>query len=821
MRVLVPFGGRRMIGVVTGAAGDDGGREIKEVAQVLDESPLVLPPLLDLAAWMAEHYLAPPGECYRMVLPPAGVRASRAVARLVKPGEGGGDDPVVRLLEAGPLRLSALEKRLGGDPQARVARLRRAGIVAVEQEIGAPGFREVRVAVLGDAPFEPKGRAQAEVLERLRAAGGRARVADLVRDRPSRRGTIERLAERGALTLSPSGRCAGRSGSRTAHRCPSRPPRSRRRRSSPARGGRGRVVSPVPPPRRHRDRQDRGVPARDRGGAVARPGRDRAGAGDLPHPAARPGGPGALRPTRVGPPQRLAAAERHDQWWRIREGGARVVVGARSAVFAPVPEPRARGRGRGARHSYKQDESPRYHGRDMAVMRARLEGCPAVLGSATPSLESHGTRCAASTRLPSPSASDPGPSAGRVVDQRAVLRRAATPSCSRCARRSPSARPPESRPRPAEPARVRPSLLCRECGQEASAPTAGCRSPCTRGAAPPCATTAAASRHPPPARRATGPPPPSGFGTERVEEAVEAVLPGARVERLDRDALAGAASLPRPWPLEKGEIDVLVGTQMIAKGHDFPSVTLVGVVDADMGLGMPDFRSAERTFQLLTQVAGRAGRGETAGGSCCRATCRAATRPAPAPRTTTRSSSANSSSGGRWATPRCAALVNVIVRAADPAKGSAEAEALAGVAARGGGGKYRVLGAAYAPLGACATGTLPGAAEGAPPGHARRVQAALVKRYGPQRWPGRRGRRSPDRNVTPHRSQPVDSERLEEVVPVEADRVGDEGDRGGRESDEPHPGAGAADRRLVVEGRRVAAAEDADKDGPRDQLGPK
>jgi primosomal protein N' (replication factor Y) len=203
VRVLVPFGGRRMIGVVAGPATGVPGQALKEVAQVLDESPLVPPPLLDLAAWMADHYLAPPGECYRAVLPPAGVRASRAVVRLAKPVEAGEgtEDPVLRELQRGPLRLSALEKRLGRDAQAPVARLRRAGLVEVEQDIDAPGFREMRVAVLAEAPLEPRGRAQAEVLERLRSTGGRARVVELVRDRPSLRGAVARLAEEGSVHL--------------------------------------------------------------------------------------------------------------------------------------------------------------------------------------------------------------------------------------------------------------------------------------------------------------------------------------------------------------------------------------------------------------------------------------------------------------------------------------------------------------------------------------------------------------------------------------------------------------------------------------------
>src|SRR5215468_8925215 len=140
VRVLVPFGRRRVIGMVTGPAAPRPEVALKDVVQVLDEAPLVTPPLLDLAAWIAEHYLAPPGECYRLVLPPAGIRASRAVVRRLQPPSAPGD-PLLDLLGAKPLPLSTVARRLGRDPTARLSRLRRQGLVAVDQTIDAPGFR--------------------------------------------------------------------------------------------------------------------------------------------------------------------------------------------------------------------------------------------------------------------------------------------------------------------------------------------------------------------------------------------------------------------------------------------------------------------------------------------------------------------------------------------------------------------------------------------------------------------------------------------------------------------------------------------------------
>jgi len=197
----VPFGARRVVGVVTGEGRDDPAVPLKEVLEVLDEQPLPTPALLELASWMAEHYLAPPGECYRLVLPPAGVRTSRAVARLVTEAAAAPDDPVVEALLRGPVRVSTLAHRLGKDPTASLARLRRAGVVSVEQSLKLPGFRHVRVASLTGVLAPLRGTAQTEVVERLRRAGGRLAVPELVRDRPALRGAVRRLEELGVVQV--------------------------------------------------------------------------------------------------------------------------------------------------------------------------------------------------------------------------------------------------------------------------------------------------------------------------------------------------------------------------------------------------------------------------------------------------------------------------------------------------------------------------------------------------------------------------------------------------------------------------------------------
>ena len=192
-RVVVPFGNRRAIGVALGKAEAPVGVALKDVVEIIDDAPLVEPPLVDLAEWMAEYYLAPPGECLKLLLPPAGLRASRAVVRLAAPAVPT-EDPVLAALCDGPLRVSTLAHRLGRDPAARLLKLRQQGAIELVQDMTAPGFRLVQVAVLADASVAAKGKAQAEVLARLGAADGRARVADLVHGRPSLRSAVTRLA---------------------------------------------------------------------------------------------------------------------------------------------------------------------------------------------------------------------------------------------------------------------------------------------------------------------------------------------------------------------------------------------------------------------------------------------------------------------------------------------------------------------------------------------------------------------------------------------------------------------------------------------------
>jgi primosomal protein N' (replication factor Y) len=319
----------------------------------------------------------------------------------------------------------------------------------------------------------------------------------------------------------------------------------------------------------------------------------------------------------------LSDGERHDQWQRIRRGDIDIVVGTRSAVFAPLEHVGLIVVDEEHDGSYKQEESPRYNGRDVAIVRAQRAGALVVLGSATPSMESYHNAMTGKYE--------------RVVLERRVLDRPLASVSIVDMREAYAAEGPDvilsrtlreglqTRLERNEQSLVllnrrgfATAVFCRQCAGtidcpncsvslvvhgEGSAKRARCHY-CNYTARVPAACPLCAGPYLEQA----------GFGTERVEAEVRKACPDARVARLDRDAIrkrgALASLLSR---FRDGAIDVLVGTQMIAKGHDFPRVTLVGVVSADVGLGLADFRASERTFQLLTQVAGRAGRGEQLG----------------------------------------------------------------------------------------------------------------------------------------------------------------------------------------------------------------
>jgi len=317
----------------------------------------------------------------------------------------------------------------------------------------------------------------------------------------------------------------------------------------------------------------------------------------------------------------LSDRERAEQWHRIKRGDARMVVGTRSAVFAPVSDIALIIVDEEHDSSYKQEETPRYHARDIAVMRAQMASAVVVLGSATPSLESYFNAKKNKytlVELPDRVEQRPLPEV-EIIDMRqefqetgqeqVISRKLAAEIKERLERKEQVMVLLNRRG-------YSPVVLCRACGKKLE-----------------CQNCAIALTHHKREHKMvchycgyTAPVPKAcvhcgseyvyflGTGSEKLEELLHGMFPQARIARLDRDTVRSHQDFERALnALNEGELDLLVGTQMIAKGHDIHGVTLVGVVGADVALGLPDFRAAERTFQLLTQVAGRAGRGQTPG----------------------------------------------------------------------------------------------------------------------------------------------------------------------------------------------------------------
>ncbi len=319
----------------------------------------------------------------------------------------------------------------------------------------------------------------------------------------------------------------------------------------------------------------------------------------------------------------LSAGERHDEWHKIRQGRARIVIGARSAIFAPVEPLGLIIVDEEHEHTYKQEEAPRYHARDVAIMRGQMEGATVMLGSATPSLESYfNCRKGKFTLLELPERVDDQKMPHvRIVDMRQVaqkerglpvfspqLKEAVTQRLERAEQTilflnrrgySSSLQCPLCGYVAECPNcslaltyhRQEQRLRCHICGHQAPVPTVcpneKCRNPRIRYA---------------------------GLGTQKVEETLGKLFPNSRIGRMDADTMKRKDDYRKTLgDFRAGKIDILVGTQMIAKGLHFPNVTLVGIIYADLALHQPDFRAGERTFQLLTQVAGRAGRGDIEG----------------------------------------------------------------------------------------------------------------------------------------------------------------------------------------------------------------
>ena len=317
----------------------------------------------------------------------------------------------------------------------------------------------------------------------------------------------------------------------------------------------------------------------------------------------------------------LSTGERHDEWHKIRQGRAKIVIGARSAIFAPVEPLGLIIVDEEHEYSYKQEEAPRYHARDVAVVRGQREGAAVVLGSATPSLESYYNVKRGKYKLLElhHRVDDKKMPIVRVIDMRTESRKdKGTPIFSQRLKDAIHARLENNEQTILFLNRrgFATSMQCPDCGFVVECPNCSlsltyhrreqvirCHI-CDHSTQAPIECTECHSRrirfH--------------GLGTEKVEDVLTKLFPDAAICRMDSDALKRKDDYRRILGnFGRGKIDILVGTQMIAKGLHFPRVTLVGIVYADTGLHLADFRAGERTFQLLTQVAGRAGRGDVEG----------------------------------------------------------------------------------------------------------------------------------------------------------------------------------------------------------------
>ncbi len=636
-RALVPVGRRLLTGLVMGERScvGDAGFEIKDVTDLPDAEPVMGEDLLWLIQWAARYYVTPPGAMAQAGLPPGIGRRSEevvaAVSAAVMPDRGL-TQAQRRVLE----RLAGGQEIRLGDPAVSrpvVRRLQELGLVSVTRTVAPPRvaerFRTVVRASVSDQETVlarcARAPRQLVVLQAAMAAGEEGVPVDELRDRVGGVTDVVRiLASKGLVTLHRVERpraplvlppLAGQEHPReaTAHQTVAL---GQIREALHAGAARAFLLM--------------GVTGSGKTEVYLQALESCLAAGRtalylVPEIALTPLLARQLR-ARLGASlailhSSLGPGERYDEWRRVRRGEARVVLGARSAILSPVSRPGLIVVDEEQDGSYKQEEDPRYNARDLALVRARESSGVVLLGSATPSVETWWSAQSGRLeilRLPERIHARPMAQV-KVIDMREQFARRGRDevislplreAVSECLARGEQAIILLNRRGYA------PYVLCRSCG--ASEGCLRCSVGLTwhkgagrlrchycgyqRGLPTECSTCGAESLAL------------VGAGTERLEADLREMFPQARLARLDRDTARGRrAPAEILSSFERGEFNLLVGTQMVAKGHDFPGVTLVGVVGADASLSMPDFRAAERTFQLLTQVAGRSGRGEEPG----------------------------------------------------------------------------------------------------------------------------------------------------------------------------------------------------------------
>jgi primosomal protein N' (replication factor Y) len=646
-RVLVPFRNKSLVGVVVECIQHaPEGTKIREIAKVMDLFPALTPKLIELAHWIAGYYLAPVGEVLRAMLPPVTeLRTERQIVLTDSGRAAAGKEPeptpssnpqqhafIQHLRDKGGVMPLASAGKFGVDAAA-LQRLRRAGLIDIRESLLGRKARTQRVIAWKDLTGVAGQAAQPALLdaktERVRAAleaRGPLPLAQLVRVAQVSRSVIERILRDGLLE-------------------------SWEERIDPAEDPFD--VGYVPPAHELNAEQEsalklvrarfelgefgvlllHGVTGSGKTEVYMRAVQDTLARGKtaiilVPEIAltlwigrqcrawfgARFEGVAVLHSA-------LSDVERAREWWRVRNGEARVVVGTRSAIFAPLENLGLIIVDEEQESSYKQEETPRYHGRDVAIVRAKMESAAALLGSATPSLETYHHALSGKYELLTLASrvEKRAMASVEIVDLREDFAKTHQTSPISAALHAGIAECLAQKTQALVLINRRGyswSVLCRSCG--ASVQCENCSISMThhkqrnRLECHYCGSIQQIPKLCPKCQ--------SkyvyffGEGSEHLEERLRKEFPGARIARLDRDTARTKRQYQETLgAFAGGALDILVGTQMLAKGHDFQRVTLVGVVSADSSLSLPDFRAAERAFQLLTQVAGRAGRGELPG----------------------------------------------------------------------------------------------------------------------------------------------------------------------------------------------------------------
>ena len=656
-RVIVPFRSTKLVGVVTRLHDEAPPVEAKSIETVLDQEPILTEELIELARWIAQYYFAPLGEVLRTMLPLMAETTRHILYRITEKGQ--------QVLFAGSQEGSSRRGRRSASEQdteyavlnylsdgapARSETLRRAAKVsngllagmvrkkwlASETEAAPRDARRLlRHAVLVDDVRPPRlNENQLAILAELAGAGGSLPVPEL-RQMGVRLSTLQTLVKRGLVRVEERPAEFHLSAFAGRHRGPGH--ELNLEQQAALRG----ILSAA--------EQQSFSPCLLYG--VTGSGKTAVYLAAMQHIAER-GKSAILLVPEIGLTPAMAAQlhfafgsrvallhsaltsdERAEQWRRIRRGETTIVVGTRSAIFAPVQNLGLVIVDEEHDSSYKQEETPRYHGRDVAVMRAKIHHAVVVLGSATPSLESwRNTQTGKYTLIEMRERVNRRPlPAVHLVDMRREFQETGQEQLfSRALIEETQAALGRG-----EQAIILLNrrgysfvVLCRACGEKLQCENCAIALTYHR----PVGASGAAGASPAGQRlkchycgyiRAVPKQCPAcesehlfylGAGSQQGEERLQELFPQARIGRMDRDTVRGRHDMERLLgQLHSGEINLLVGTQMIAKGHDIHGVTLVGVVGADYALGLPDFRAAERVFQLLTQVSGRAGRGELPG----------------------------------------------------------------------------------------------------------------------------------------------------------------------------------------------------------------